>query len=116
MPVRADDGQPTYMRITPAAHPTSNFEKTLRRSNAVRKSHPCQNTTHVSKTLDNSWHRVIGVYLIFEIDKSFVLDVDESLEDLPHRHHALSHSDLTLLVLEACQIFDVQIEEPLSVS
>ena len=49
--------------------------------------------------------------LVLEIDISFVLRRDESLEDAADRHDAFSNSHLAFLALKVRQVFHVHIEQ-----
>src|ERR1035441_10334522 len=83
-------------------------------STMVCKSHARQNSPHIGKAGYDAGHWIVAMNLIFEIDKPLVLDGDEGLEHLAHRHQAVSHGDLTLLALEIRQILHVNVKQPRS--
>jgi len=72
-------------------------------------SHARQHTSHISEAGNHTWHRVVGVNLIFEVHKALVVRRDERLEDLAERHDSLTHGDLALFALEAGQVLHMHV-------
>ena len=72
----------------------------------------CENAPHETKTLYDAGHWVVAMYLIFEIDKAFVLDRNESFEDAAYRHDSVAHVNLAVPALRIRQILDVYVEHP----
>jgi len=61
------------------------------------ETHAGKNAAHVGKALRNTWHRIVSVDLVFEVDPPPVANGDERKKDVVDRHDALADSDLATL-------------------
>src|SRR6266851_7886391 len=93
-------------------HLASSSQPCRRSVVALVVSHARQHAAHIRKAGDHTRHRIVGVNLILEVDKSLVVGRDEGLEDLAERHNSVTHGDLALFALEAGQVLHMHVVQP----
>lgn len=75
------------------------------------ESHACKNAPHKTKALYDAWHWIVAMNLIFEIDKTLVLDCDEGFEYPAYRHDSVTHVNLAVSALKICKILYMHVEQ-----
>jgi hypothetical protein len=78
----------------------------------TRVSQARQDTSHVSKAADNAGHKIVRMNFILQIDEAFIFYRAKSFKNLLHRHDAVSHRDLTILILEIREVLHVYVKQP----
>src|SRR5580700_902498 len=75
------------------------------------ETHAGKNAAHVGKALRNTWHRIVSVDLVFEVDPPPVANGDERKKDVVDRHDALADSDLAVYARKVGKVLHVDVED-----
>ena len=73
-------------------------------------THAVEDSAHVRKGLDDTWHGIVAMDLVFEIDETFVIGFDEGFKNLSERHDTFADGHLAFLIVEISKVFCVHVE------